>query len=231
MAAFRNAVGLGFNYVETDVRTTKDGVLVVFHDETLDRCTDGRGPINRLTWDELRQVRVAGREPIPALEELLAEWPDLRINIDVKDKAGADLLADLIERYGAHDRVLVASVSDRRRFRVLRRLTRRVASSGGALTIGFLVVLGPLGLTRFIGRRLGHIHCVQVPLRVGPVRVVTPRLIRRCHKAGLQVHAWTVNKVADMEELLELGVDGIMTDRADLLAEVMAHRGDWPQRP
>jgi glycerophosphoryl diester phosphodiesterase len=230
LAAFRGAVELGFAYVETDVRTTRDGVLMAFHDDTLDRVTDGLGPINSLTAAELKRVRIGGVEPIPTMDELLSEWPDLKINIDVKDLAGADLLAQLIERHRAHDRVLVASFSDRRRLRVLRRLTRPAASSAGVLAIALLKLLGPLGLSRFVVARLGPIHCVQVPARTRFLKVVTARFVRRCHRAGLQVHVWTVNDAPAMRELLDMGVDGIMTDRADILAEVMQERGCWLPR-
>ena len=95
MAAFRAAVELGYGYVETDVRTTADGELMVFHDESLDRVTDGSGPIAEHTLSQLRRVRIHGVEPIPTMEELLREWPDLKINVDVKDRAGGPLLARL----------------------------------------------------------------------------------------------------------------------------------------
>jgi len=124
----------------------------------------------------------------------------------------------------------VASFSDRRRLRVLRQLTRPVASSGGVPTVALLVLLGPLGLSRLVRRLMGPVHCVQVPVRRCFPKVVTPGFIRRCHRAGLQVHVWTVNEQEKMRELLELGVDGIITDRADLLAEVLRERGCWLPR-
>jgi glycerophosphoryl diester phosphodiesterase len=228
MAAFRAAVDLGYAYLETDVRSTRDGVLMAFHDRTLERTTDGRGELAAHTAGQLAQVRISG-EPIPTFEELLAAWPDVRLNVDVKDMAAADELARLIEAYDAHDRVLVASFSDRRRFRVLRGLSRPVAGSGGIYATLAIYLLGRLGLAAPLAR-LVRVHAVQVPVKYGPFTVVTPGFVRRCRRAGLQVHVWTINDRAEMERLLALGVDGIVSDRADILAEVMAERGNWPQR-
>ena len=143
MAAFRAAVELGFRYLETDVRATRDGVLMAFHDPTLERTTDGRGELTAHTAGQLAQLRISG-EPIPTFEELLAAWPDVCLNVDVKDMAAADELARLIEAYAAHDRVLVASFSDRRRFRVLR---------------------GPQAAGRGLGRRICHRRNLSAGLR------------------------------------------------------------------
>ncbi|MFD1214109.1 glycerophosphodiester phosphodiesterase [Arthrobacter sp. GCM10027362] len=229
MAAFRAAVEMGYCYLETDVRSSADGVLMVFHDATLDRITDATGPISARTAAQLRQVRIGGAEPIPTMEELLAEWPDVKLNVDVKDKAGSALLAELIERHSAHDRVLVTSFSDRRRLAVFRTLSRPAASSGGVVSLTALAALGRLGLSRTLGRA-ARMQAVQVPVSYRRYPVVTPAFVRRCHRAGLAVHVWTVNERQEMDRLLDLGVDGIMTDRADLLAEAMQERGFWPQR-
>jgi glycerophosphoryl diester phosphodiesterase len=246
LAAFRAAVERGYGYLELDVRTTSDGVLMVFHDEVLDRVTTGTGRISDHTWEELTRVRVidpalAGiavgpdggtyeGEHLLRFEDLLTEWDDVRLNVDLKDDAAAEAIARIVARHDAWDRVLVASFHDSRRRRFTRAAGRRVAMSGGALAIGALVLAAPLGLTRFVGRRLAHIHCVQVPVRQGPVTVVTPRFVSRCQGAGLQVHVWVVDDPAEMERLLALGVDGLMTDDVEALASVMEARGFWPQR-
>jgi glycerophosphoryl diester phosphodiesterase len=231
LAAFRNAVALGYRYLELDVRTTHDGVLVVFHDERLDRVTDGAGRLDEHSYAQVRALRVAGREPIPTFDEVLEEWPDVHLNVDIKDTASAVLLARSLDRHAAHDRVLVASFADARRRGLLRTLGRPIASSSGAASIALLTVLGPLGLARLVGPRLHDVVALQVPVRRGPVRVITPGFIRRAHAHGMQVHAWVVNEPAEMERLLAMGVDGIMTDRADVLARLLEQRGFWPQRP
>jgi glycerophosphoryl diester phosphodiesterase len=231
MAAFRAAVDLGYQYLETDVHTTSDGVLLLFHDDTLDRVTDGRGRISELTAAQVAAARIGGREPVPLFDELLAAFPDVRVNLDVKDWNSVRSLAAGIERHGAHDRVLVASFSDRRRRAVLKLLGRPVASSAGVVTNGLLVLLGPLlpvALLRLVLRRpLRDVQALQVPVRHGIVPVATPGFIRRAHRLGLVVHVWTVNEPAEMRRLLDLGVDGIVTDRADLLKQVLLERGEW----
>lgn len=232
MAAFRAAVDLGYRYLETDVHTTSDGVLVLFHDETLDRVTDGAGRISELTAAEVAAARIGGREPVPLFDKLVAALPGIRLNLDVKDWHSVRSLAAAIERHGLHDRVLVASFSDRRRRAVLKLLSRPVASSAGIATntLFFLVRPLPTAWLRLLLRAtLNDVQALQVPVRYGSVRVVTPGYVRQAHALGLAVHVWTINNPAEMRRLLDLGVDGIVTDRADLLKQVLLERGQWPE--
>jgi glycerophosphoryl diester phosphodiesterase len=231
MAAFRAAVDLGFRHLETDVHTTADGVLLLFHDEALDRITDARGRISELSAATVALARIGGAEPIPLFEELVTAFPEVRLNLDVKDWNSVATLAAAIERYGLHDRVLVASFSDRRRRAVLKQLSRPAAGSAGIVSSGLFVLLGPVlpaALLRFVTHRaLRGVHALQVPVRFRAVSVVTPGFVKRAHRHGLLVHVWTINEPAEMHRLLDLGVDGIVTDRADLLKEVLQERGDW----
>ncbi|MGP5726624.1 glycerophosphodiester phosphodiesterase [Arthrobacter rhombi] len=229
MEAFGAAIDRGFGYLELDVHTTRDGVVVVFHDEELDRVSDGTGAIADHDYAELAAVRVSGRR-IPRFEEVLAAWPDARLNVDIKDEASVAPFANLINKYAAHDRVLVASFSDARRHRVLRLLEAPTASSPGLVTIVLAVLLSKVGSFALLRRRLRGIAALQVPERQGPLRVITPRFLAQAHRAGIHVHVWVVNDRQDMDRLLDLGVDGVMTDRADVLAAVMNARGLWPQR-
>lgn len=233
MAAFEDAVAMGYRYLEIDVRTSSDGVLVVFHDEALDRITDGTGPLSEKTWQELAALRLrSSGEPLLRFDELLTRWDDVHLNVDLKDGASVEEFARLVEAHGAHDRVLAASFNDARRHRVRRALSRRVATSGGWAVTALIVLLGPLGLMQRLGRRCTEIDCVQVPISQGRIRVVTPGFVRRCHRAGLQVHVWVVDEPAEMRRLLDMGVDGLMTDDAAALAQFMSeHDGAvWPQR-
>lgn len=231
MAAFRDAVELGYTFLETDVHTTADGVLLLFHDKTLDRVTDGRGRISRLSAEAVARARIGGTEPIPLFEDLVTEFPDVRLNLDVKDWNSVATVAAAVERHGLHDRVLIASFSDRRRRAVLRRLSRPAASSAGMASIALFVLLGPVLpdvlLRRAAARALRGVHAFQVPVRYGAVTVVTSGFVRRAHRNGLQVHVWTINEAAEMHRLLDLGVDGIVTDRADTLKAVLQDRGRW----
>lgn len=235
LAAFRSAVELGYSHLETDVHTTSDGELLLFHDRTLDRVTDGRGRIHELTADDVRRVRIGGTEPVPTFDELVAAFPDTRFNLDVKDRHSVPSVVAAIERHQVHDRVLIASFSDRRRRAVLKQLSRRTASSAGTLANALFLALGPLLSVRGLGfparavlhRALRDVDAVQVPVRYRAIPVVTPGYVRRAHELGLYVHVWTINDPAEMHRLLDLGVDGIVSDRADLLKEVLQARGQW----
>ncbi len=221
MRAFENAVELGYRYVETDVHTTSDGVVVAFHDDYLDRVTDRQGKICDLAWSEVGRARVAG-EGIPLLEDILGAWPDVRVNIDPKHDESVEPLAEVLRRCKAHDRVCVAAFSDRRlaRFRAL--------TDGRVCT-----ALGPRGIARMRARSYrvpaGRFAaaCTQVPVRRGRWLVTDPRYVRAAHRAGLPVHVWTIDDAAEMERLLDMGVDGIMTDRPAVLKKVLTARGLW----
>ncbi|MET9432320.1 MULTISPECIES: glycerophosphodiester phosphodiesterase family protein [unclassified Streptomyces] len=223
VAAFRRAAVAGYRYFETDVHTTADGRLVAFHDPTLDRVTDARGRIARLPWSVVREARVAGKEPLPLFEELLEEFPEARWNVDVKAEAALLPLLELIRKADAWDRVCVGSFDEGRVARAVRLAGPRLATSYG--------VRGVLGLRlRSYGipaaLRRGAV-AAQVPESQGGVRVVDRRFIRAAHERGLQVHVWTVNDPERMAALLDLGVDGIMTDHLETLRTVLTDRGVW----
>lgn len=218
MPAFEHAVSLGYRYIETDVHATADGVLVAFHDSRLDRVTDRRGTIASLPWQEVRRARVAGTEPIPLLEDLLAAWPHVRVNIDAKADASVAPLIEVILRTKAIDRVCVGSFSDRR-------LGRIRAGLGPTLC----TALGPAEVARL---RFGlvvprSIPAAQVPIRQGPLTVVNAAFVARAHRLGIAVHVWTIDDESTMTALLDLGVDGIMTDRPAVLKAVLQRRAQW----
>lgn len=220
---FRCAVEAGYRYIETDVHATRDGRLVAFHDATLDRVTDGAGRIADLPWRDVTQARVAGEEPVPLFEELLERFPETRWNIDVKAEAALLPLLDLIARTGAWDRICVGSFSEARVVRAQRLAGPRLATSYG--TRGVLNLrLRSWGMPAALRRSA---VAAQVPEVQSGVRVVDHRFVRAAHARGLQVHVWTVNEAEHMHRLLDLGVDGIMTDHIDTLRKVMEDRGIW----
>ncbi|MFE5798025.1 glycerophosphodiester phosphodiesterase [Streptomyces sp. NPDC056503] len=222
-AAFRRAAAAGYRYFETDVHTTADGVLVAFHDATLDRVTDTAGRIRDLPWAAVREARVAGKEPLPLFEDLLHEFPEARWNVDLKTESALAPLVDLISRADAWDRVLVSSFTEARVARAQRLAGPRLATSYGVTGVAALR-LRSLGLPAPL--RAGAV-AAQVPETQGGIRVVDRRFVRAAHARGLQVHVWTVNDPERMESLLDLGVDGIMTDHLETLREVLTARGAW----
>lgn len=225
--AFRHAVALGYTYLETDVHATSDGTLLAFHDAVLDRVTDGTGRLARLRADEVARFRVAGAHAVPTLAELLEELPDARFNIDLKAPGAAAPLAALVDRTASHDRVCVGSFSQRR-LDVFRRASRgRVATSASPAEVALFAGCPSGRAARLLTR--GRVAALQVPHRRGPVPVVTRDLVRRAHAARAHVHVWTVDEPDEMHRLLDLGVDGLITDRTDLLADVLRARGHWPQ--
>ncbi|MET9817044.1 MULTISPECIES: glycerophosphodiester phosphodiesterase [unclassified Streptomyces] len=220
---FRCAVEAGYRYIETDVHATRDGKLVAFHDATLDRVTDGAGRIADLPWQAVRQARVAGEEPVPLFEELLETFPDVRWNVDVKAEAALLPLLDLVGRTGSWDRICLGSFSEARVVRAQRLAGPRLATSYG--TRGVLNLrLRSWGLPAAVRRSA---VAAQVPEIQSGIQVVDLRFVRAAHARGLQVHVWTVNDPESMHRLLDLGVDGIMTDHIDTLRKVMEDRGVW----
>ena len=222
--AFEHAIGLGYAYLETDVHATADGVLIAFHDKTLDRATDAAGAVAALPYRQVAAARIVGAEPIPLLEDLLGAWPDARFNIDVKDAPAVGPLAQVLRRTAAWDRVCITSFCGLRLRAVRRALLRPVCIATspagiGAVRLGLPPAVLAAGFARI------WVRCTQIP-----VRLATAPFVRRAHAAGLQVHVWTVNDVSRMAALLDLGVDGIMTDETEKLRTVLTERGQWHPR-
>jgi glycerophosphoryl diester phosphodiesterase len=226
MVAFEAAVRLGYRHLETDVHTSSDGRLIAFHDSTLDRTTDGTGTVAELPYAAIARARIGGREPIPLLSDILTAWPSVRVNIDAKSDAAVAPLARCIDEHRAWDRVCVASFSAGRLRRLRSALDPRVATAYSALGVAALRVLPGRTLRRVTTLRG---LAAQVPLRRGRFEVVTPQFVERAHDLGTHVHVWTIDAPEEMNRLLDLGVDAIMTDRIDVLRDVFLSRGSWQQ--
>ncbi len=223
LPAFEHAVSLGYRYLETDVQVTADGVLVAFHDDDLARTTGMHARVSSLPWAQVRTALVDGREPIPLLEDLLGSFPEARLNIDCKTDAAEEALARTIERTSSIHRVCVGAFSAAR----LRRLRARL---GEALCTS----LGPSEVVRWLtasttGPRslMPAVPCAQVPTTQSGIPVVTERTVAVAHAHGMAVHVWTIDDETEMRRLLDLGVDGIMTDRPAVLKDVLVSRGEW----
>jgi len=223
LAAFGRALAMGYRYLETDGRVTSDGVLLAFHDESLDRVTDLTGRLEDRPWSEVRQAKVGPEgEAITTMEALLDAFPDARFNIDPKMDAAVAPLAEALRRTNAFDRVNVAAFSDRRLLQLRKAVGRPICTSMGPAAIarlrlsGFGVPVGPFAAA-----------CVQVPLTYRQRTLVDGRFVTGAGRRGIPVHVWTIDDPAEMHRLLDLGVGGIMTDRPSMLKQVMEERGQW----
>ena len=214
-SAFQNAVELGYRFVETDVRATVDGHAMVFHDRTLDRTTDSHGAIAALPLSHVQAATLASGDHPMTLVEALRRWPDVRLNVDVKADDTVAPFLRAVDEADAWHRVCAAAFSSAR-------LNRIRAQAGPQLATS----LGPSEVARLAaGLPVRSPGCAaQVPARVGRAPLVTRRFVHRAHARGLQVHVWTVNDRAEMERLLDLGVDALISDRLTMLRDVLAGR-------
>jgi glycerophosphoryl diester phosphodiesterase len=225
LAAFKHAVALGYDYLETDVHVTRDGVLLAFHDAVLDRVTDVEGAIADLTFEEVRQALVGGREEVPTLAQLFDEFPRARFNIDIKSEGAVPVLAEFLRERDVADRVLVGSFSPKRLAEFRRLTDNRVPTSATPVEVAIFRLVPSARLADRLTR--GRVAALQIPHRRGRWRIATPGLVRRAHAAGKHVHVWTVDDPDEMRELLDRDVDGLFTDRTDLLKDVLTERGLW----
>jgi glycerophosphoryl diester phosphodiesterase len=222
MLAFERAVRAGADYVETDVHLSADGVAVLAHDPTLKRVAVGRDErVAELGMRELRRVDLGAGQAFAGLDEALHAFPLTRFNIDVKTDAAVEATVDVVRRADAADRVLLTAFSDARRKR-LAAMVPGVATSAGRASVLRAHAASVTRNAPLLRRAIAGAHALQIPERVGRLRLLSPALIDTAHAAGVEIHVWTVNEEADMRRLLALGIDGIVTDRADVALRIVA---------
>lgn len=229
LRAFRNAIALGYTHLETDVHATADGTVIAFHDDRLDRVTDAVGAVAELPYAAVAEARIGGTEPIPLLEELLEELPDAFFNIDIKADRALEPTLEILRHHNALDRICLASFSDKRIREIRRILGTDVATSASQKEI----VLFRTAPNLILRRLPSEAAALQIPARhpvLGrPMAIPTRRVIDMAHRLGKHVHVWfhegDVETPEELHRLLDLGVDGIVSDRIDVLAEVLAERG------
>jgi glycerophosphoryl diester phosphodiesterase len=223
LLAFARAVAVGAIYVETDVHASHDGVAVIAHDPDLRRVAGRDIRVDQLTMPELRRIDLGHGQSFCSLAEALDAFPDTRFNIDVKSRAAVEPAVAAILKAGASNRVLVSSFDERRRAAAIRGLPG-VVSSSSARRFVFALLGGKVGFSPAIRGSLRGLVAVQVPEKALGLKVTTARMIRQLHAAGVEIHVWTVNDPRRMTELLDLGVDGIVTDRIDLALDLVRAR-------
>lgn len=238
LLAYRHAAKLGVDMLEMDMHATRDGVLVLSHDETLDRLTNTRGRIADLTLAEVRAADAGyafspdGGQTFPyrgqgvqvaLLSEVLNEFPKLPLVIELKQESPSIAVpfCRALREAGATERVIAASFSDRA-LNEFRAACPEVMTSMTERELRPLVLLSKVGLSG-LAPLPGRV--AQVPVRAGNITVVTPAFVRAMHRRGVAVQVWTVNDPSEMRRLIRMGVDGIITDRPDLLAEILAAEG------
>lgn len=213
MPAFQRAVDLGYIYMETDVHVTRDGRLLAFHDDDLSRTCGIQGLISELDFAEVSQARVNGTEPIPLLEDLITTWPNVHLNIDCKSDQALQPLEARLAKGDLFDRVCIGSFSDKRLNHLRDTFGEKLCTSMGPRDVTKL----RLGSWVRTTGKFRNIHAAQVPVSQGPLTIVDKTFVEAAHRAELQVHVWTIDDPIEMKRLLDLGVDGIMTDRPEIL--------------
>jgi glycerophosphoryl diester phosphodiesterase len=226
LLAFARALAAGATHLETDVHASVDGVAILSHDPDLFRLTGRQVRIDQLTASELARVDLGQSQNFATLAAALEAFPDARFNIDIKAAAAAVPAIEAIRTARAEHRVLIGSFSNARRLAVVRKLPGVVTSvsSRGAVIATWAGALGLPGLARLA---LRGVQAVQLPVRVLGVSTTSRRVMAAFHSAAVEVHIWTINDPAEMTRLLEAGVDGIVSDRADVALDVVAK---WKSR-
>jgi glycerophosphoryl diester phosphodiesterase len=226
LAAFSRSYALGLRWLETDVRMTADGQLLAFHDATLRRVTGLRGRVGGRSLAQLRGLGALGGGELLPLDALLAAFPDGRFIIDVKERACVEPLAALLRTSGAAARVCAAGAWDSWLLELRARVGPELTTALSWRALARLVASSRPARQRTLPEDGAGCYA-HVPLRFGRIRVFADDLVHRAHDSGVKVIVWTVNDPATMHRLLDAGVDGVITDRPDVLREVLIARGQW----
>lgn len=240
LAAFADALAAGAQWLEIDVNTTVDGVPIVFHDPFLDRLTSRSGLVRNVPWKEIQQLKLEGGYSIPSLAEVLETFPDAQFNIDMKDAASAVTVPRELERLNQLPRVRITSFIEKNRrvaYRSLKGygLENKVTLGASELSMVALYAASFIHpkmwsvIAAVTRGQVAPIDAVQIPLTYRlwgrTWKVLTPRLLKTAHAQGYEVHIWTIDDPQQMRELIDAGVDGIVTNRADILSQVLEEIG------
>ena len=222
MAAFQAAYDMGIRFLETDIRSSRDGVSFVFHDADLTRLNGDPRKIGDMSAAEIEAVRLDGSHPIPRLDDLLEAFPDAYFNLDAKSEDGPEAMAQVLLAHGAAARVCIGSFSDKRIRRTLKAMGQDVCHSLGTGSAVRFYLGARVGLRQNFGA-----DCVQFPMRHKGVRTTDRQIVNFARKVGLSFHVWTVNSPDVMRYLMDLEVQGIMSDDTALLKSELLARNRW----
>ena len=216
LPAFQAALDHGATHLESDTQATADDVAVLFHDEDLRRVAGIDARVRELSLAEIKAIRLKNGGEIPTLSEALSALPQAKFNLDIKTKPAISPTIEAIEQAHAHERVLVSSFSNPIRKSALASLSRPIATSGSLTTVLGAWISHKLFFGAGFSSIVRDVHAFQIPVRRGPINFATKSFITRAQKHQTEVHFWTINDPAEMQRLLELGADGIVSDRVDL---------------
>ena len=219
LEAFQQSINLGFKYIETDVQATKDNKLVIFHDDDLKRMMNVNVDISSINYNELKKYKINDVYEVPTFLETVSSWPNIRFNIDPKSDKSAELLINELKLLDNVDRFCIGSFNSERLDKIRKAFDFKICTSMGLNEVVNFYLL------RFFGISKVSTPCLQLPYYRKGFKVITPNLIRDAHRFNKKVHAWTIDDPVQMNELLDMGIDGIMTDSPKLLKSEIAKRG------
>lgn len=223
LPAFARALEVGADYIESDIQVSRDGVPVLFHDDTLARVSNVDSPVNKLTLDEIKAIKLNHGGSIPTLAEALEAFPQARFNLDFKSVASITAGCRVIVEHGAQARVLAASFSDARGEAAASKLPGVATSAGIGRTLRAYIA-HRIGAGILLGMAVSKVHAFQIPVSQGRLKLDSPRFIRNVQRHGAEVHYWTINEPAEMLRLVAAGAKGIVTDRADIAVATLRNR-------
>ena len=221
--SFRKAFDLGYRVIETDIHSSKDGTAYIFHDITLERLTGENLKISDLKDVDIDSLKINNSSIIPRLSNVFEEFPEGLFNLDAKTWKSTTPIVDTIQNMGCRSRVCIASFNDRRVNAIIKELGLETCHSMGTSNVIKFYLGAQLGIEQHFTSQ-----CIQLPIKMFGISLTTRKVLSYARKLGIKIHFWTINNPVIMQKLLELNVDGIMTDDCVLLKEIMKEQNKWP---
>ena len=219
LEAFQYSSDLGFVFMETDVQSTSDGKVVIFHDSDLKRVAGLNKRVSDLTFKEIKEVDLINGGTIPSLEETLSSFPNLRFNIDIKVDSAVEETIRIVKNHNALNRVCLAAFSTSRLHRI-----RYITGSDLCSSMGQAEIVRLLLSSYGLDLKASPGFCAQVPVSQFGIPIVTRRFVKKVHDLNKLIHVWTIDETEEMYRLIDLGVDGLMTDKPTVLKEALVAR-------